>query len=164
MSDPFTIAAVVSAVDLVDAARLMRAYVASLDVDLAFQDVEAELAGLPGAYAPPAGALLLARHASGVACGCGAIRATGTAGTCEMKRLYVTGDVRGQGIGPALVAALMQAARITGYRRIVLDTLPSMLAAQALYARLGFSVIAPYYDTPVAGTVFMEKWLDAPES
>lgn len=76
-----------------------------------------------------------------------------------MKRLYVTAEGRGQKLGKRLVERLFDDARAIGYREMRLDTLPSMLDAQALYRRFGFAEMAPYYDTPVQGTVFMRKVL-----
>lgn len=155
----FEIWAVRTPADLAAAAALFRAYAVSLGVDLAYQDFETELAGLPGKYAPPAGELLLARGVYGKPLGCVALRPIAPVGTCEMKRLYVSPDARGMGLGRALVDAVIEAARAAGHRELRLDTLPDMKEAQALYARLGFGVIAPYYDTPVVGTVFMAKAL-----
>lgn len=144
--------------DDLDAVRaLFREYAASLGVDLAYQGFETELAGLPGAYVPPSGALLLAVRPDGVAVGCVALRPM--AGGCEMKRLYCRPDARGSGLGRALAMAAIGAARDAGYGAIFLDTLPDMRAAQRLYRGLGFEVVAPYYDTPVAGTMFMRKRL-----
>ncbi len=73
-----------------------------------------------------------------------------------MKRLYVSPDARGLGLGRALVLRILDEARRLGYRSIRLDTLPQMGDAQALYAGLGFRDIEPYYDTPIPGTRFME--------
>jgi ribosomal protein S18 acetylase RimI-like enzyme len=78
---------------------------------------------------------------------------------CEMKRLYVAPEARGMGLGKALVEAVVEAAQRAGYRELRLDTLPDMLDAQALYTRLGFTRIDPYYDTPIEGTVFMGRAL-----
>jgi ribosomal protein S18 acetylase RimI-like enzyme len=148
--------AIAPATEMVVVAGLFRAYVDSLGIDLGFQAIEAELAGLPGKYAPPQGALLLARDAQGQPLGCVALRPL--AGTCcEMKRLYVTPAARGLRLGQALAeAAIAEAARL-GYREMRLDSLPQMAAAQALYRKLGFVEIAPYYATPVVGTVFMGR-------
>ncbi len=154
-----TIRVAQTAADLRAAAGLFRAYAASLPVDLAYQDFDAELAALPGKYAPPAGALLLARAADGTPLGCAALRPLDAPGTCELKRLYVCPHGRGQRVGEALVLALIEAAEHIGYAEMRLDTLPSMASAQALYRRLGFETTAPYYDTPVAGTVFMRRKL-----
>ena len=140
-------------------AGLFRAYAASLDTDLSYQGFEAELAGLPGAYAPPAGALLVATSATGAPLGCVAVRPRAEPGVCEMKRLHVDPAARGIGLGRALAVAAMEAAGRAGYRFMYLDTLPGMHAAQALYRSLGFETIPAYYDTPVAGTMFMRKAL-----
>lgn len=150
-----TIAPVRTAADLAEAASLFRAYEASLDTDLCFQGFEAELAGLPGLYAPPRGELFLARSGEGQPIGCAALRPVELEGACEMKRLYVAPQGRGLGLGKALMQAVIEAATRIGYRQMRLDTLPSMTVAQAMYRGAGFREIAPYYDTPVGGTVFM---------
>jgi ribosomal protein S18 acetylase RimI-like enzyme len=133
---------------------LFRAYAAWLPIDLGYQGFDGELASLPGKYAPPRGALLIARDADGAALGCVAMRPL-EAGVCEMKRLYVAQEGRGKGVGRALVRAIIEAARAADYREMRLDTLSSMHEAQALYRGLGFTEIGPYYDTPIEGTVFM---------
>lgn len=148
----FEIVPVETAADLDAAIWLFREYADGLPVDLGYQGFEAELASMPGPYAPPAGALLLARAEAPI--GCVGLRALGP-GVCEMKRLYVAPEGRGRGVGRALIQAVLAAARRAGYGELRLDTLPSMEEAQALYRRLGFETIAPYYETPVAGTVFM---------
>jgi ribosomal protein S18 acetylase RimI-like enzyme len=145
--------------DIATAARLFRAYADGLGVDLCFQGFDAELAGLPGAYAPPGGELLLARDATGQAVGCVALRATDKAGCAEMKRLYVAPEARGGRLDQGLAEAILEAARSRGYAEVRLDTLPEMTAAIALYRQLGFQPIAPYYDTPVAGTLFLARRL-----
>lgn len=154
----FTVVQAASPDDLAEIARLFAAYGASLEVDLAYQDFDDELAGLPGKYAPPSGALLLARRADGAAVGCIGLRDLG-GGACEMKRLYVSPEGRGLGLGRSLMQGAIDAARDRGYREMRLDTLPSMAAAQGLYRQVGFEPIAPYYATPVAGTLFMRKRL-----
>ena len=155
----FQIIAVRTPDDLAATIALFRAYAASLGVDLAYQDFEAELAAMPGKYAPPTGELLLARGADGAPLGCVGLRAIDPVGCCEMKRLYVSPDARGMGLGRTLVEAVLDAAARLGFRELRLDTLPDMSDAQALYARMGFVRIAPYYDTPIAGTVFMARRL-----
>jgi len=156
---PFEIRPVRSGKDIAAAGALFRAYAASLGVDLAYQDFEAELAGLPGKYAPPAGELLLALASDGQPLGCVALRPIEPQGCCEMKRLYVAPAARGLGLGRALVDAILETAAGTGYGELRLDTLPDMIDAQALYERMGFVRIAPYYDTPMTGTVFMARAL-----
>jgi ribosomal protein S18 acetylase RimI-like enzyme len=141
--------------DLAAATALFRAYAASLEVDLAYQGFEAELAGLPGKYAPPRGELLLARGEDGAPLGCVALRPMDEAGCAEMKRLYVQPAGRGMGLGRALVEAIIARATALGYREMRLDSLPSMGDAIALYRKCGFEPMAPYYATPIAGTVFL---------
>jgi putative acetyltransferase len=128
-------------------------YQASLDVDLCFQGFAAELARLPGAYAPPSGRLLLCT-VDRIPRGCVALQAI-TPEDCEMKRLYVQPGQRGLGLGRRLVDRLLAEARAIGYRRIYLDTLPSMERAVAMYEALGFGDVAPYRHNPAAGARYM---------
>jgi ribosomal protein S18 acetylase RimI-like enzyme len=136
---------------------LFEAYASSLEVDLSYQNFAAELDAMPGLYAPPDGELLLARSLEGVPIGCAGLRPTETPGRCEVKRLYVAPQARGFGLGGQMIEAIMREAERIGYREMVLDTLPSMTGAIALYRRSGFETIEPYYDTPVSGTVFMRR-------
>lgn len=124
-------------------------------MDLAYQDFDAELADLPGKYAPPAGEILLAWGAEEKPIGCVALRPLGEPGVCEMKRLFVAPAGRGEGLGRMLVAAIIEVARERGHHTLWLDTLPTMHAAQALYRSLGFAPASPYYDSPVPCTLFM---------
>lgn len=140
-------------------ATLFREYADALDLDLSYQDFAAELAGLPGRYRPPLGALLLAVASTGEPVGCVAVRPLTEPGTCEMKRLHTRASARGAGVGRALAEAAIAAGRSAGYQSMRLDTLPTMVAAQVLYRRLGFDVTPPYYSSPVAGTIFMRKML-----
>jgi ribosomal protein S18 acetylase RimI-like enzyme len=135
------------------ARQLIEEYARSLGVDLCFQNFDEEMEHLAEHYGPPRGALLLALDGE-AAVGCVALRAhDDTIG--EIKRLYVAPAARGRDAGRTLANAIVAIARQRGYRRLVLDTLPTMQAAQALYASLGFKAIAPYRYNPVPGTVFM---------
>jgi len=133
---------------------LFREYEQGVAEPCCFADFERELAALPGEYVPPAGALLLARDAAGDA-GCVALRRL-DAGRGEMKRLYVRGDRRGSGFGRALALAAIEAARRAGYNGLMLDTLPKMTEAIALYRALGFTPTGPYSATPTPGAVFFQ--------
>lgn len=147
---------------LIDAAReIFLDYARSLSVDLCFQNFEAELATLPGDYAPPEGRLLLAWVDHELA-GCGALRGladTDYANACEMKRLYVRPGFRGFGLGRMLAQSLLDEARSAGYSVMLLDTLDEMEAARELYASLGFDEIPPYYFNPIAGAHYLKAEL-----
>jgi ribosomal protein S18 acetylase RimI-like enzyme len=155
----FHIARVRTANDLASTVRLFRAYASSLDIDLSYQGFEAEMEAMPVKYAPPAGALLLGRDSNGTPVGCVGLRPIEPPGHCEMKRLYVSPVVRGFRLGERLVDAVVKEAERIGYREMRLDTLPAMAGAIALYRKLGFEPIEPYYDTPVVGTIFMRRFL-----
>ena len=146
-----------TASDMTVVRQLFEQYQAQLGVDLCFQGFTAELDGLPGKYAEPRGRLLLA-ELDGAVAGCVALRPyDGTRG--EMKRLYVKPEVRGHGIGRALVARVIDEARAIGYSELVLDTLPTMTEAQALYEWFGFREDTVPRDHPVAGTRYLTKHL-----
>ncbi len=145
--------------ELEDVSRLFREYEAFLDVDLCFQSFEEELAGLPGKYAPPSGALLtgLIRNK---AVGCVAVRRLDD-GVCEMKRLFVRPEARRTGGGRQLANEIITVARALGYARMRLDTLDRLTHAMRLYEYLGFRRIQPYYDNPLPGVVYWELQLNA---
>jgi putative acetyltransferase len=152
---------VVSDVEIDAVRELFREYAAWLDLDLGFQGFEAELAGLPGAYVPPAGGLFLALGADGPL-GCVAVRPFEPPAVAELKRLYVRPQARGLGLGSALAAVAIEAARAGGYDLIRLDTLPAMGSARRLYESLGFYEIEPYRFNPVQDAKYLE--LDLRES
>jgi len=147
-----------SPAELASAVEIFREYAASLDVDLCFQNFEAELAGLPGEYAAPEGGLWLS-YVDGALAGCGALRRLADvdyANACEMKRLFVRPGFRRFGLGRLLAQALLDEARRCGYSHLLLDTLDDMEAARELYASLGFVEIPPYYFNPIAGAHYLK--------
>jgi putative acetyltransferase len=150
--------------DLATVRQLFGEYVSAPRSEALFQDYlvmqhfDEELASLPGPYAPPHGALLLAER-EGEVLGCVGMKPLAPPDVCEMKRLYVRDAARGLGAGRALVLAVLEAARAAGYLVMRLDTLPSMHAAQQLYRACGFREIAAYNENPIAGSVFMERRL-----
>ena len=145
-----------------DAVReIFREYAASLNVDLCFQGFEEELATLPGDYATPRGALLLAL-ANGQLAGCCALRpldSTDYPNACEMKRLYVRPAFRGLGLGRQLAETILDAAHLYAYDHVLLDTLDEMEAARGLYGDLGFEEVPPYYHNPIAGAHYLRAAL-----
>jgi len=133
-------------------------YARSLNFDLCFQNFSEELKNLPGEYAPPNGYLLIA-YWNESPVGCVALRKI-EKGVCEMKRLYVQKEFRGKNIGKVLVEELIKEAVRIGYTKMRLDTVPSMLTAQKLYASMGFYQIKPYRENPVEGAIYMELELN----
>ena len=138
--------------------EIFQEYAEGLGIDLRFQQFDAALAGLPGDYAEPRGALLLAT-VDGELAGCCALRPLDTAdypNTSEMKRLYVRKAFRGFGLGRLLTEAILDAARQAGYASVLLDTLNEMDTARNLYADLGFEEIPPYYHNPISGAHYLK--------
>ena len=140
--------------------ELFREYADSLGIDLSFQAFDRELAELPGAYGEARGVLLLALVDAREA-GCAALRDRG-GGVAELKRLFVRPSFRGLGLGRRLTVETLFAARALGHRRVVLDTLPTMGAAQRLYESLGFVDVEAYAESPIPGTRFLGLDLERP--
>ncbi|MFN3830415.1 MAG: GNAT family N-acetyltransferase [Tepidimonas ignava] len=142
-----------------DAIRtLFLEYQDDIGIDLCFQGFAEELATLPGAYAPPLGALVLAR-VGGEPAGCCALRPlfeSDHGNACEMKRLFVRRAFRGFGLGRQLAEHVIMLAQQGGYDRMLLDTLHEMEAARALYHELGFEEIPPYYHNPLPGAHYLK--------
>ena len=133
-------------------------YQQDLGIDLCFQGFQEELRLLPGEYADPAGALLLAT-VDGAPAGCCALRplpGSDHLDACEMKRLFVRRAFRGFGLGRQLVERVLVQARLAGYTNMLLDTLSDMEAARALYQEFGFVEVAPYYHNPIPGAHYLK--------
>jgi GNAT superfamily N-acetyltransferase len=133
--------------------ELLLEYQRWLGIDLCFQDFEREMAELPGAYAPSDGRLYLAWVGSELA-GCIALRRH-DAQSGEMKRLYLRPAYQGRGLGKLLAQHIIADAKQIGYQRLLLDTLPIMQTAQAMYAKLGFQETQAYVYNPVEGVRYM---------
>ena len=139
---------------LEEAKALLVEYWKSFGFTPCFQGFDQELAALPGDYAPPRGALLLAPGQ-----GCVAVRPL-DAETAEMKRLYLRPQARGAGLGRSLAGGAVAHARERGFSRIVLDTIPEkMQQAVALYRSMGFRDAAPYLPEPTPGALCLELML-----
>jgi GNAT superfamily N-acetyltransferase len=146
--------------DIPEVRAMLTAYVRWIGLDLAFQEIDDELAGLPGDYAPPRGALLVAQASDALtAKPDGLVAMIGLRPIddriCEMKRLFVRPEARGRGVAKQLIDSILAEALRLKYEEIRLDTLPMMGDAQKLYVAMGFVDIDAYYDTPIAGTRFM---------
>ncbi|UCD80609.1 MAG: GNAT family N-acetyltransferase [Desulfobacterales bacterium] len=134
--------------------ELFLQYADSLNFDLEFQGFSQELAGLPGDYAPPHGCLLLA-ELSGQFVGCVGLRFLKSK-ICEMKRLFVKPEYRGQGMGRLLACAVIDRARELGYEKMRLDTIETMKEANALYYSLQFKNIEAYRYNPLDNPNYLE--------
>ena len=140
---------------IAQARELFLEYAQSLGFSLCFQNFDQELANLPGDYAPPDGRLLLAAYESQLA-GCVALHKL-SAGTCEMKRLYLRSQFRGKRLGRVLADRIISEARRIGYQRMCLDSVePVMQEAVAMYRKIGFRQIEPYCSNPIPGALYME--------
>ena len=147
--------------DIAEARGIFREYETWLGMSLCFQSFEEELAELPGKYAPPSGRLYLARI-DGETVGCIALRSL-EEGVCEMKRLYLRESARGKGMGVTLIEKIISDAREIGYTKMRLDTYPPKMGkAVSLYESHGFVRIAPYYNNPHDGVLFMELRIESP--
>ena len=134
--------------------KMFRDYAEELQVDLGVQGFDEELAALPGKYAQPSGCLVLVFQGSKPV-GCAGLRPLGE-GDVELKRYYISPEARGLGAGSLLLADLIRIAREKGYARMVLDTIPKLKPALALYEKFGFKECEPYWDNPEAGVIYME--------
>jgi ribosomal protein S18 acetylase RimI-like enzyme len=150
----FDLAEATGAADYAAARVLFEEYAAQLNIDLCFQGFAAELTRLADIYGAPSGCLIVARKGDATV-GCGGVRKLRD-DACEMKRLYVRPQARGENLGRILAQALVTKARSLGYTWMFLDTLKDMIPARALYRSLGFRETRPYYHNPSSDAVYME--------
>jgi len=143
-----------SAEEIAAAKSLIRDYVASIGVDLSFQNFDAEMEDFPAIYC----ALLLAKEGEQYV-GVVALKKL-SEGICEMKRMYCHPAYRGSGIGRALSEALIKTASAQGFTKMRLDTVLAAKESLALYRKLGFEEIAPYYENPLDDVIYMELCLN----
>src|SRR5262245_34545542 len=146
-----------SKAELEDVRVMFREYSELVAEALCFQNYDRELADLPGEYAPPGGELLIARDAQG-ALGCVGLRRHDER-SGEMKRMYVRERGRGGGLGRKLAVSIIEEARRRNYQRLLLDTLPKLTTAIALYRSLGFREVGPYLSCPTPGAICFELTL-----
>lgn len=132
--------------------QLIYEYADWLGIDLSFQDFEGEMAKLETLFTLPSGQYTFAMMGSVVAGGVGFRRIDEH--TAEVKRLYVRPDHQGKSIGWSLMENLLLKLKSLGYDRLVLDAVPPTRKAQALYERMGFTEIEPYFHNPVPDTKF----------
>lgn len=157
MNSACDIVPVEAAAQLDEVRRLFQEYWDSFGFTPCFQNFGDELAGLPGAYAPPDGRLAIAT-VDGTVAGCAALRRI-DATRCEAKRLYVRPAFRGSGAGRALLNWIIAEARAAGYRELLGDTMPVMQQALAMYDRMGFERTGPYGDKPTEGAIYIRLML-----
>lgn len=153
--DAFDLAGAESPDQIAAVRELFIEYAQSLGFSLCFESFDQEVASLPGDYAPPHGRLVLATD-NGQPAGCVALHKLGPE-ICEMKRLYVRPQFRGKGLGRDLAEKIITEARQLGYKKLRLDTVePVMKTAVAMYRRLAFREIPPYWQNPIEGVLYME--------
>lgn len=151
------IVSVASPEHLATVRQLFEEYWQSFGFTPCFQNFAAEVAGLPGYYAPPAGRLALGL-VDGEAAGCVALRRVDDL-RAEAKRLYVRPDFRGQGAGLALLQWVIDEARTAGYREMLGDTMPVMRRALAMYDRMGFEQTGSYAHDATPGAIYLRLTL-----
>ena len=121
---------------------------------LTIQNYDDELKHLEHKYGLPDGRLYIALDGDTVL-GCVGLRRL-DADRCELKRMYVRPAFRGRGLSRVLLERVIADAREIGYKAMLLDTLPQLTAAIALYHKYGFYEIPCYNDSPVESTIFMK--------
>jgi len=143
--------------EIAGAKKLIIEYAQWLNLDLCFQNIDDELDSFPEKYKEPDGAFIIAKENNNII-GYVGIRKL-EPGICEMKRLFVSDNNKGKGIGEKLVETIIDEAKTKKYEKIRLDTIDTMAAALNIYYKNGFYKTEPYYNNPNEGTVYLEKIL-----
>lgn len=151
----FTIRLCKTAAEFEIAKKITEDYINRLRMDLTFQNIDNELAGFNEMYSPPEGCYLIATTENGKTVGGVGLRKF-DADICEMKRLYVYPEYLRKGLGEALCLELIMQAKRLGYKKMRLDTIGKLNAANRLYDKLGFYEIEPYWENPDRTARFME--------
>ena len=139
--------------------ELITEYTQWLGRDLSFQDLDKELADIGEKYTVPNGELLVAIDEKGIVLGMVAYYQHSDT-RCEMKRLYVRPVGRGHALGDRLIESIMDRAKASRYKEMVLDTIEPLQAAIHLYNKHGFVECEPYYHNPMDDVIYMSKELD----
>jgi N-acetylglutamate synthase-like GNAT family acetyltransferase len=137
--------------------EILLEYIKWLNTDLCFQNIEEELNNFPEKYQEPDGAFIIAKENDNIA-GCVGLKRLDN-GICEMKRLFVTDNYKGKGIGKKLVERIIEEAKSKKYEIMRLDTFERMESALGIYYKTGFYKIESYYNNPCNGVVYLEKKL-----
>lgn len=137
------------------AVALFKEYASQIGVDLAFQNFNQEIENIESQYSRPNGVIIIAFKDEKIPLGCFGIRKLEDA-ICELKRMYLIKDARGMGLGKKLLSKSIGMANELGYKKMKLDTLPTMLSAIKLYEQSGFYEIDPYRFNPIEGTKYFE--------
>ena len=137
------------------AIRLFKEYAAQIDVDLSFQNFNQEIINIENQYCRPKGIIYLALNNNEKPIGCFGIRVFEDS-ICELKRMYLKKEYRRLGLGKLLLKKSIEVGKALNYKKMRLDTLPSMQAAISLYEQIGFYEIAAYRFNPIVGTKYFE--------
>lgn len=137
------------------AVELFKEYASQIGVDLAFQNFNSEIEKIDSHYSKPKGAVFIVYNEKELPIGCFGIRSF-ESDICELKRMYLKKEARGLGIGKLLLEKAIKVAKELGYKRMRLDTLPTMHSAIGLCKKLGFYEIVPYRFNPIHGTKYFE--------
>ena len=136
-------------------AELFKKYAQDIRVDLSFQNFDQEILEIKTQYSRPDGILIIVQQHAYLPLGSFGIRKL-TDEICELKRMYITKEARGKGLGNIMMIHALQLGQELNYPKMRLDTLPTMSAAITLYEKHGFYEIEAYRYNPIEGTKYFE--------